>query len=621
MKNEVKKGIVVFLIMTMLLSGCSGGNGQSKEIAEGDGSNNSASVSTVEKNEDSKESEKDENAGTADTASKEQTAEEEITEKENAENTGDSDNIAGKWVLVYTAYHSEYGGGQTDDSVLMAQDDGGVEASFDIQEKDGKYITNHKKDAYESRIRIYGNELVRYDEPAYEGCENKDWCYGFSDAEDDELIQEKITRIDDTLIAVSEYSYEDEEYSYKSRTIEYYLKEDSEKLKNPEELRYFETVSVDDAEELLNEIGNNKKIILKSGIYDMSVIPHQAVANGYVQFDSYIYKICNVSNLAIEAEEGADVQIVCREPHYPVLTFDSCSYLRLSGLTVGHDVEPGYCSGSVLYFREAGDIVIDKCKLYGSGTYGIEAYSSYGFTVTDSEIYECTYGIMSLKSCGTLLFKDCKFHNCEDMSMIWISSVYSLSFEDCEFKENIISSSISYFVEMTEYDDVTFKNCTFKSNEYNVFSNYNVVMDNCTVDDKESVSGAIITMADINNSVDIKNLYDKAMIKQTELEKKINGDSSLDQQTLNSLSYEKFYLWDALINKIWSYLGNTLDEEEMTKLTEEQRKWINDKQAAAQDAARPFEGGSMELMVEYGVEAEWTQKRVEYLIDKYLNEN
>ncbi|WP_026511613.1 lysozyme inhibitor LprI family protein [Butyrivibrio sp. LC3010] len=108
-------------------------------------------------------------------------------------------------------------------------------------------------------------------------------------------------------------------------------------------------------------------------------------------------------------------------------------------------------------------------------------------------------------------------------------------------------------------------------------------MDNCTVDDKESVSGAIITMADINNSVDIKNLYDKAMIKQTELEKKINGDSSLDQQTLNSLSYEKFYLWDALINKIWSYLGNTLDEEDMTKLTEEQRKWINDKQAAAQD--------------------------------------
>ncbi|WP_408070477.1 right-handed parallel beta-helix repeat-containing protein [Butyrivibrio sp. JL13D10] len=610
-RKEFMKKAVGCLIAALLITGC-GGNTQNSQGNTADQSKSSENVSeSTENTTDNDTDSSAEDGGNSVTTDSEKSTEAQAE-------SSDSDDISGKWVLVYTSYHSEYKDGDVYDNITMAQDDEALNASFDIQEKDGKYITNHKYDYYETTLRVFGNELIRYEEPAYDGCANSKWCYGFSGSEDDDVLKKKLTRVDDMLLTAYEYSYEDDEYGYSSVTTDYYLREDSPKLKDQDSLRYFDTVTVDNAESLLNEIGNNKKIILKAGVYNMSGIPKNTVGNKYVQNSGYDYTISGVSNLALEAEDGAEVQIVIGEAYSPVLNFDYCSNVRLKGLTVGHEVEPGYCSGSVLYFQGSSGVKVENCKLYGSGTYGIEADSLYNLEVENTDIYECTYGMLSLRNSGNLSFNNCKFHDCRDMSMICLSSMYSITFENCEFTDNVINSNNCYFVEMSEYDDVIFKKCTFKGNEYNNFSNYNVTMEDCSVEDTERVSGDIITMSDINNSVDLVDLYDKAVAKQSELDKEINGDKVLDQQTLNSLSYEKFYLWDALINKIWSYLGGTLSEEEMEQLTQEQRKWINDKEAAAQEAAKPFEGGSMELMIEYGVGAEWTQKRVEYLIDKYI---
>ncbi len=42
------------------------------------------------------------------------------------------------------------------------------------------------------------------------------------------------------------------------------------------------------------------------------------------------------------------------------------------------------------------DINIDKCSLYGCGTYRITATDSSEITVENTEIYECTYGLVEL---------------------------------------------------------------------------------------------------------------------------------------------------------------------------------------------------------------------------------
>ena len=54
-------------------------------------------------------------------------------------------------------------------------------------------------------------------------------------------------------------------------------------------------------------------------------------------------------------------------------------------------------------------------------------------------------------------------------------------------------------------------------------------------------------------------------------------------------------------------------------LTENQKEWIKNKEAAVKDAGADFEGGSMQPMIENSTAADWTKKRVEYLMAKYVS--
>jgi uncharacterized protein YecT (DUF1311 family) len=92
----------------------------------------------------------------------------------------------------------------------------------------------------------------------------------------------------------------------------------------------------------------------------------------------------------------------------------------------------------------------------------------------------------------------------------------------------------------------------------------------------------------------------------------------MDQATMNQTAYEEYNLWDTLINDIWAYLKNTLDEDMMEELTADQKVWIQQKEDSAKAAGADFEGGSMQPMVEYGDAAKSTRERVEYLLDNYV---
>lgn len=101
-----------------------------------------------------------------------------------------------------------------------------------------------------------------------------------------------------------------------------------------------------------------------------------------------------------------------------------------------------------------------------------------------------------------------------------------------------------------------------------------------------------------------------------ELEDKIQKEA-LTQMELNTLTGELYKLWDTELNQIWSELKNTLDEDTMEKLTEEERNWISSKDEEVQEAGAQYEGGSMQAMVENEKAAELTKDRVYELI-KYL---
>ncbi|MCR5651657.1 MAG: right-handed parallel beta-helix repeat-containing protein [Lachnospiraceae bacterium] len=419
-------------------------------------------------------------------------------EKEAGKKTGSADDIEGKWEMAYTLSHSEYGSdSEPYDSCTMADDPYSASSELNIEKKDGKIIADFLYDGYESTLKYLGTELIKKDGAAYEGCENKDWYLEFSDPFEKEGEGKKYTLLNDgKLIGVSISTDgkkgTDDYYYY--RNIDVYLRKDAPEMENKEELRYFETVTVSSLEELINNMDNNKKVILKSGTYNFSKLDKRRIdddhkkhllgadeiENGYIT-----YTISDLSNFCIEAEKDGKVLICTEEAYDPVMYFRYSNNLTLRGLTCGHEVEPGYCSGSVIGFDGSSGIKVDKCSLYGCGTYGIEFHDTDHVEVKDSEIYECTYGLLDIYNSSEMNFKNCTFRDSKDMSMICVQNGSGIGFEDCTFKNNRINPDYTNtcFVDLSEYSDVTFTKCLFEDNQYNQFSNRKVTQKNCTVND------------------------------------------------------------------------------------------------------------------------------------------
>ena len=529
------------------------------------------------------------------------------------------DAMVGNWVYIGTNYHTDYDDGDVYDSFTSIDDEYCPESAVIVRKEGDKYIADYKMLMYESETRIYGSELIYKDEAAYEKCLNQDWCVELADPfKDMNSVVRKMTVSGDMLIESEEYIYQsepgEEPFGYTSVTTNYYLQEGSEKLNDPESLRYFDTVTVSNAADLLNSIQSNREILLEAGTYNLSAVSKNEIDNPVIGEGYSAPAVYAVSDLKIEAKDGASVLICVDDPYDPVMWFGNCYHIDLRGLTVGHDVEPGYCSGSVLYFDNVTGVNINDCNLYGSGTYGIEASYTYDMTVTDTDIYECTYGLLDLRYAGSTLFKNCTFRDSSDMDMICLYNAYDATFEDCEFKDNNCSWEGCDFVSMNEYSNATFRNCTFTNNIYDEFADREVVLENCTIDGKPATFASI---AKISSVSDIHDMYDKTLARQREIENTIVSDSP-DQLTLNQYAFEEYQMWDSLLNGIWGYMAENLEEAEMNEIRQDQKAWIKEKEASMKSEGANFEGGSMQPMLEYGTGARLTKERVELLINRFF---
>ncbi len=77
-------------------------------------------------------------------------------------------------------------------------------------------------------------------------------------------------------------------------------------------------------------------------------------------------------------------------------------------------------------------------------------------------------------------------------------------------------------------------------------------------------------------------------------------------------------LWDQELNVIYGILQEQLSQDEMEQLREEQRDWINIRDETAEEAAKKYEGDSMESL-EYTVTlANVTKERCYELVENYM---
>jgi len=95
------------------------------------------------------------------------------------------------------------------------------------------------------------------------------------------------------------------------------------------------------------------------------------------------------------------------------------------------------------------------------------------------------------------------------------------------------------------------------------------------------------------------------------------NSGNMTQMDMNRAAGRCYTIWDDELNVLWDRLTPLLTEEEHSNYLAEQRAWIQEKEAAIEEAGLMWEGGSARPLAEYTAGEEWTRKRC-YVLAGYL---
>ena len=231
---------------------------------------------------------------------------------------------------------------------------------------------------------------------------------------------------------------------------------------------------VSDAEHLMRAIGPGREILLDPGVYNLTEWVKTVgtdTGNPFVKLefvnDGYEIVIHDVRNLTFcPAQPGSGTVEIVVEPRYAnVLTFENCDIIILTGITAGHTPEKGYCTGGVLCFRDCGRIALGDMDLYGCGTYGIIGERVDSIQTVDSEIHDCSYGMIDFRQVRDAGFGDVVFRDCAQFDMLCLRES-SAFFQSCSFLNNTWEPPYSHFLEMDALSGAAFRSCTFDQLAY-----------------------------------------------------------------------------------------------------------------------------------------------------------
>ncbi len=217
---------------------------------------------------------------------------------------------------------------------------------------------------------------------------------------------------------------------------------------------------VHNADEFISSLGPDREIIIENGVeinlsrvldnYDYFSKPgfkmdKYLVADKYVgdahgpivmsefSSDGSQLSLININNLYIHGRRGAKIVVEPRRAY--VFNLVGCSNVWLSNLTMGH-TEGGVCEGGVVGASQSSGIHIFDCDLYGCGTYGLDCNNCFSLYMKGSNIHDCTYGIMELKSCVDFAFDGCDFFRNSKFDLVGVYGCEAVLFNDCRFYLN-----------------------------------------------------------------------------------------------------------------------------------------------------------------------------------------
>lgn len=233
-------------------------------------------------------------------------------------------------------------------------------------------------------------------------------------------------------------------------------------------------ITVRSSEEFFAAIGNNRRIELASGVYDLSAVSSE-LTSPHIRFEDVFdgreAVIQGVENLEIVGQRDRSAKILVRPQYADVLHFENSRHITIKSIEAGHWPDVGYCNGSVLQFVDCAEIEIERSVLFGSGTYGVWALRSRDLSCVNTTIQDCTYGIIWITECENFEFEDCQFTNNREYDAIEIARSRTITFDDCQFINNVVAEEWDSFFNVEDSEQIRVEDCYFAHNQGQRFLN------------------------------------------------------------------------------------------------------------------------------------------------------
>lgn len=184
-----------------------------------------------------------------------------------------------------------------------------------------------------------------------------------------------------------------------------------------------DVVEVSTVDELLAAIAPHTTIVLAGGVYDLTEAANygKRSRSEYYSWETLLVGddgsteselvIRDVEGLTLRGAGMGFAEVRTRPRYANVIRFSGCRELSLSDLTAGHSIEPGACSGGVLYFEDCEGISAERCALYGCGAVALWASNCTGLYADECQLYDCSVSAADLNACRDVLVQNCLVHD------------------------------------------------------------------------------------------------------------------------------------------------------------------------------------------------------------------
>jgi hypothetical protein len=201
-------------------------------------------------------------------------------------------------------------------------------------------------------------------------------------------------------------------------------------------------VIVNDAQQFLQAIQDNAKIVLQPGNYDFSQAdsidrPHCRWQRGFSKNELHIV---GVNNLKIEAFKKSGACITSQANYGKLIVFEDCNNLTLQNLKVDRENEHPTCLGGALTFQNCNNLILDHMQLVAHRPEGLTLRDCNHVRVTHSSLRASTYAAVVVTRSNAVLFTDCDLRANAGRMLIAVEASNSVRFHDCALLDNPLAA-------------------------------------------------------------------------------------------------------------------------------------------------------------------------------------